>query len=85
MPKTTLAELEHHLFRAADILRGVMDVSEYRDVILALLFLKRVNDEFEEVREAIVVDALAGGRSSEAAQSIADVPRNYIDRQAVYV
>jgi type I restriction enzyme M protein len=85
VPKTTLAELEHHLLRAADILRGGMEVSEYRDVILALLFLKRVNDEFEEVREAIVVDVLAEGRSSEAAQSIADVPRNYTDRQAVYV
>ncbi|MFF8031656.1 N-6 DNA methylase [Streptomyces sp. NPDC016626] len=81
----TLAELEHHLFRAADILRGVMDVGEYRDVILALLFLKRANDEFEEAREAIVADALAEGRSSEAARGMADMPRNYIDRQAVYV
>ncbi|MFE4051845.1 N-6 DNA methylase [Streptomyces sp. YIM B13518] len=81
----TLAELEHHLFRAADILRGVMDAGEYRDVILALLFLKRANDEFEEAREAILADALAEGCSSEAAQSIAGIPRKYIDRQTVYV
>ncbi|MFJ9715816.1 N-6 DNA methylase [Streptomyces sp. NPDC101213] len=85
MPKTTLAELERHLFRAADILRGVMDVGEYRDVILALLFLKRANDEFEEAREAIVADSLAEGCSFEAARGMADMPRNYIDRQAVYV
>ncbi|QDI70103.1 N-6 DNA methylase [Streptomyces calvus] len=85
MPKTTLAELERHLLKAADILRGAMDVSEYRDLILSLLFLKRANDEFERNREAILAEAPATGCSVEAARGMAEAPQNYIDRGAVYV
>jgi len=33
---------------AADILRGSLDPSEYRQPVMTLLFLKRLNDTFEE-------------------------------------
>ncbi|MET8330063.1 N-6 DNA methylase [Streptomyces sp. NPDC005181] len=45
MARLTLAQLERHLWAAADILRGRMDAAEYKDILAALLYLKRANDE----------------------------------------
>ena len=39
---------EEKLWQAADKLRGSMDASEYKSVVLGLIFLKYVSDAFEE-------------------------------------
>ena len=54
--KVTLEFLKSHLWTAADILRGSLDPSEYRQPVMTLLFLKRLNDRFEENVEQLIKD-----------------------------
>lgn len=46
--RMTQAELDSFLEKAADILRGNVDHSEFRGYVFALLFFKRISDIFEE-------------------------------------
>ena len=54
MSKLTQQQLEAHLWESANILRGSIDSSDYKSYIFGLLFLKRINDVFEEQQEALV-------------------------------
>ena len=52
----SVAQLERHLWSAADILRGSIDSSDYKSFIFGLLFLKRLSDRFEEETEKLIAD-----------------------------
>ena len=48
----------------ADILRGSLDPSEYRQPVMTLLFLKRLNDTFEEKAEKLIKQGKISGISA---------------------
>ncbi|MGH4049758.1 MAG: type I restriction-modification system subunit M [Clostridium sp.] len=51
---TTTVGFEDKLWLAADKLRGSMDASEYKHVVLGLIFLKYVSDSFSEKHDELL-------------------------------
>src|SRR5680860_1171231 len=68
----TLAALEDHLWKAADLFRN--KVSNQKDFILALLFFKRASDMFEEEVARLAAE-LEEGLGAEEARAYARQPR----------
>lgn len=52
--KISLSQLEKFLDGAANILRGGVDASEYKEFIFGMMFLKRLSDQFDQHKAEIV-------------------------------
>lgn len=72
-----MKELKDTLWKAADKLRGSLSASQYKDVILGLVFLKYVSDAYDERREAIRAELAAEGMEESQIEDLIDDPEQY--------
>ena len=72
-----MKELKDTLWKAADKLRGSLSASQYKDVILGLVFLKYVSDAYDERRETIRAELEADGLDAGQIEDLIDDPEEY--------
>ncbi|MGC0252364.1 N-6 DNA methylase [Pseudactinotalea sp. Z1748] len=80
-----MKELKDTLWKAADKLRSSMDASQYKDVVLGLVFLKYVSDAFTERREQIIAELAADGIEGDQVDAFLDDVDEYTSRGVFWV
>lgn len=78
MNEQELKMLESKLFAAAEKMRGAVSVSDYKFIVLGLIFLKYISDSFEEKYKELVEEGtgLEEERDCYTAENIFYVPKN---------
>lgn len=82
-PKPTKT-LEQRLWDAADKLRGNQEPSEYKHVVLGLVFLKYISDRFEERRGSLEAELLADGIKPERIASFLEDRDEYTSQNVFW-
>ena len=78
MNETELKKLENKLWSAADKMRGAVSVSDYKFIVLGLIFLKYISDSFEERYKELLEEGygLEEEKDSYTEKNIFYVPKN---------
>ena len=78
MNETELKKLEDRLWSAADKMRGAVSVSDYKFIVLGLIFLKYISDSFEERYKELIEEGygLEEEKDSYTEKNIFYVPKN---------
>lgn len=86
-PKKTAPpkSLEQRLWDAADALRGNQEPSEYKHVVLGLVFLKYISDRFEARRAAIVEELENEGIPASRRESFLESRDEYASHHVFWV
>lgn len=82
---TSMKELKSTLWKAADKLRGSLDSSQYKDVVLGLIFLKYVSDAFDERYRQIAEELRAEGFDEDAIAESQEEPDEYLGSGVFWV
>src|SRR5699024_1162419 len=77
--------LEQTLWEAADKLRGNQEPSEYKHVVLGLVFLKYVSDRFEERRDQLKEELTADGIKPERIGAFLEERDEYTSNNVFWV
>lgn len=77
-PSTGNIGFEKQIWDAACVLRGNLDASEYKSVVLGLIFLKYISDRFDAKHEALVAEGegFEEDKDEYTAEGIFFVPEN---------
>ncbi len=75
--RLTQAELDRHLWQAADILRGHVDAGDYKQYVFGLLFYKRLCDVWDEEFEKLLVETGDREEAADPDEHRFDIPTEH--------
>lgn len=78
--KISLSQLEKFLDGAANILRGGVDASEYKEFIFGMMFIKRLSDQFDQHKAEIIEKYTKMGLPEEQIKEFSESKSYYGDK-----
>ena len=85
MTPTPVKEFQDTLWKAADKLRGSMDASQYKDIVLGLVFLKYVTDAFDARRQELQAELEEEGATKDEILEELEDRDAYLEKNVFWV